>query len=269
MAGLTGKNPAESHKSLLRVNDDTNGIDATAENITDGEGTASALNLSDDQMLIKPVNDENTAALFVRAKAGTPLLAVDTTNSVVKAGVGQFNVLIQYAYFGATSQATTANAAGYHYPLQFNCASIGLSDASADQLNIFGNGTDPATSVTTAEASDQRASNLVSYMMYVPDNIYIDAIYSVEGADAATGDTTRFHCMSYTFTSGSTSCLTSGTLIAHSDDETNAGSEQVYLNTWNMDSNTVAAGKVLICTFEPVSVNSDYAYTVTIKYHLV
>ena len=165
---------------------------------------------------------------------------------------------------------TSSNTAGYHYPLAFGGAiSLGAGLSLGDQINIFGNGTDPATTVTTADASDQRATELIPYMMYVPDNISIDSITSLEGADAATGDTTRFHCMSYTFNSGSTSCLTSGTLVAHSDDTTNAGSEQVYLSTWNIDSASVSAGKVLICTFESDSVNSDFVYTVTIKYHLV
>ena len=265
MAGLKSTTIASGYKSLIRI-DDNSGVSGTPIRVTDGEGDSTALKISNVGLQVIPASADGDVFRVYSKDLGDLLRINSSTNFATI--LGNY-VNTQYAYFGATSQATTANTAGYHYPLQFNCASIGLSDASADQLNIFGNGTDPATSVTTAEASDQRASNLVPYMMYVPDNIYIDAIYSVEGADAATGDTTRFHCMSYTFTSGSTSCLTSGTLIAHSDDETNAGSEQVYLNTWNMDSNTVAAGKVLICTFEPVSVNSDYAYTVTIKYHLV
>ena len=271
MAGLTGKSIASAYKSILRVDDDANGIDATAEAITDGEGTKSALSLADDHVLVQPQNDENTTAFRVRAKAGTSLLAVDSTNSVVKAGVGQFNVLTQYAYFGlASAGISSANVAGTHYPLYFGGA-IGYSGTTAigDQLSIFGTGTDPATTVTTADATDQRASQLVPFMMYVPDNISVDAVYSIEGADAATGDTTRFHLMSYTFNSGSTSCLTDGTLVAHSDDTTNAGSEQVYKSTWNIDNASVAGGKVLVCTFESDSVNADYTYQAIIKYHLV
>ena len=152
--------------------------------------------------------------------------------------------------------------------MQFGGGTFGGSGALSDQANHFGNGTDPATTFTTADATDQRASALIQYMWYVPDRISIDGVTSIEGADAATGDTTRMHLMGYTFTSGSTSCLTSGTLLAHNDDVTNAGSEQIYLSTWTIDSATVTAGKVIICTFESDSINSDYAYTATIKYHL-
>tara|TARA_Y100001963_G_scaffold18709_1_gene23616 strand:- start:1776 stop:2582 length:807 start_codon:yes stop_codon:yes gene_type:complete len=268
MAGLTGKSIASAYKSILRVDDNSNGVDATLESITDGEGNKSALELCDDNLRVVPQNDDSTAAFEVRAKGGTPLLTVDSTNSVVKAGVGQFNALTQYAYFGIHSTETSSNAAGYHYPLCF--ANTGLGDVGiGDQLNHFGNSADPATSFTTADATDQRASALIRYLWFIPDNISIDSVTSLEGADAATGDTTRFHLMSYTINSGSTSCLADGTLIAHSSDQANSGAEQVYRNTWTVDSASVAAGKVLVCTFEADGANSDYSYQAIVKYHLV
>ena len=46
MAGLTGLKPSASYKSLLRVDDSTNGVDATLEVIEDGEGTDTPLQLS-------------------------------------------------------------------------------------------------------------------------------------------------------------------------------------------------------------------------------
>ena len=70
MAGLTGKTIASAYKSILRVNDDTNGIDTAVESITDGEGTASCLKLSDDAVEITPNNDDTTAGFCVKNKAG-------------------------------------------------------------------------------------------------------------------------------------------------------------------------------------------------------
>ena len=266
MAGLKFQAIKNVYKSILRINDN-NGVGSVIKNVTDGLGANTAVQLSDDSFRVVPQNDDNTAAFLVRKKDSTTILSADTTNSVVKAGVGQFNVLTQYAYFGQHVGESSGAVAGTHYPLIFGMGSAAL--AFGDQPNHFGTGTDPATSFTTADAADQRASDLVRYMMYVPDNISVDAVYSIEGADAATGDTTRFHLMSYTFNSGSTSCLTDGTLVAHSDDTTNAGSEQVYKSLWNIDNASVAGGKVLICTFESDSVNSDYSYQAIIKYHLV
>lgn len=268
MAGLTGKTISTSYKSLLRVDNDANGVGTTSLDITDGEGTKTCLKVCDDFLRIEPQDDNTVGTLTVRNNAGSSILAVDTNNSVVKVNSGQEIANTQYAYFGMGGGGSSGNAAGTHYPLYFQGAmNFGLY--AGDLPNHFGTGTDPATTFTTADATDQRASDLINFMMYVPDNISVDAVYSIEGADAATGDTTRFHLMSYTFNSGSTSCLTDGTLVAHSDDTTNAGSEQVYKSTWNIDNASVAGGKVLICTFESDSVNSDFAYQAIIKYHLV
>ena len=263
---LTGKTLANTYKDLLQVDNSNNGVDTTVRDIKDGEGTISCLSISDDQSKIKPQNDDTTTALDVQTSGGTSVLSVDTTNQLVVASGN--NVNTQYAYFGNGIGVTTSNAAGYHYPLYFGGAFNGGLVGVGDQPNHFGNATDPATTFTTAIATDQYASNLLYYMWYVPDAMSIDAVSSIEAADDATGDTTRFHLMSYTFTSGSTSCLTSGTLVAHNSDTTNAGGEQVYLSNWTVDSAAISAGKVLICTFESDSINSDYAYTVTVKYHL-
>jgi hypothetical protein len=105
-------------------------------------------------------------------------------------------------------------------------------------------------------------------MWYLQDNISIDAVSSIEGADTATGDTTRMHLYSYTFTSGATNCLTSGTLLAHNNDVSNDGSEQPYLSTWSIDSASVAAGKVILAFFKSDSINSDYTIQINVKYHL-
>ena len=124
--------------------------------------------------------------------------------------------------------------------------------------------------ITNANTDTQYASQIVPCMWFVPDNISIDSVTSIEGADAATGDTTKMKLMSYDFTSGSTSCLTSGTVVANTtSDLPNAGSEQAYLQAWRISSTLVDAGKVLLCMFRSDStVNSDYAISVTVKYHL-
>lgn len=108
-----------------------------------------------------------------------------------------------------------------------------------------------------------------SIFWYVPDDITIDSITSIEGADAASGDTTRFHLMGYTFNSGSTSCLASGVIIASSTQVVNAGREQIYKSTWSVDSSyeDVDSGKVILATFEQDGTNSDYSAIVTVKYH--
>ena len=105
-------------------------------------------------------------------------------------------------------------------------------------------------------------------MWYVQDSIIIDAVTSIEGADASTGDTTRMHLMSFTLNSGSTACLEAGSVLAYNSDVTNAGNEQAYKSTWTIGTSGVNAGKVILAFFRSDSVNSDYSLNITIKYHL-
>lgn len=50
MSDLQNQTPADTYKGLLQVNDYTNGVDATAKYIQDGEGTDSALAISTDKV---------------------------------------------------------------------------------------------------------------------------------------------------------------------------------------------------------------------------
>ena len=238
------------------------GVDTTTRSIKDGEGTISALSLSDDSVVIQPQNDDTTSTFRVRAKTGEILLLGDSSNKVAKSLGNILNT--QYAHFSIGSTQSTNFADDTHQAIPFDVSNY----ATLTYPPAFGTGTDPATTFTTSEGNGTRASDIVACIWYVPDAISIDAVTSLEGADTATGDTTRMHLFSYTFTSGSTNCLTSGTLLAHNSDVTNAGSEQPYLSTWTVDSAAVTAGKVILAFFKSDSVNSDYSLNIKVKYHL-
>ena len=77
---LTGKTKAASYKDILQMNNSNSGVDTYSRNVVDGEGTESAINLSDDQLMLQPQNDDTTTLLRVRGKSGTNLLLVDSTN---------------------------------------------------------------------------------------------------------------------------------------------------------------------------------------------
>jgi hypothetical protein len=256
---LEDKTLKGAYKDLLQMDNSNNGVDTALRNVKDGEGTSSALYMSDDSVRVFPVNDDTSSALSVRAKNGTDVFRVDTTNNLVIASGN--NVNTQYAYFSVVTTHFSSALANNHYAVPF---ANGNNATTTTYINL-GTGTDPATTFTTS--SD--AYKLVPVMWYIPDNISIDAIYSLEGADASTGDTTRMHLMSYDFTSGATNCLTNGTLLAHNSDVTNAGYEQPYLSTWTIDSANVASGKVILATFRSDSVNSDYSLSIKCKYHIV
>ena len=260
---LSGKTLANTYKDILQMDNSNNGVDTTTRRVKDGEGTESAISLSDDQLVVQAQNDDTTSVLRVRANNGDNILLVDTTNQLVVASGN--NVNTQYATFSIGYTESQTYLADTHMPLTFSNANYGYSSTIPD---LFGTGTDPATTYTCADDTKDKASDLVPCLWYVPDNISIDGVTSIEGADTAVGDTTRMHLFSYTFTSGSASALTSGTLLAHNSDVTNAGCEQAYLSTWTVDSAAVTAGKVILAFFRSDSVNADYSLQVTVKYHL-
>ena len=259
---LTGKTLSGSYKDILQVDNSNNGITTSAKVIKDGEGTASCISIADDSILVQPQNDDTTTTLRVRATGGGVVLDVDTTNELVTASGNYVNT--QYSTFSICGAESTYFVDDTHHPLTFANSNYSASAF----VPAFGTSTDPATTFTTAEGNGTRASDLVPVMWFVPDAISIDSVTSFEGADTATGDTTRMHLFSYTFTSGSTSALTSGTLLAHNSDTTNAGSEQAYKSTWTVDSASVAANKVILAFFKSDSINPDYSINITVKYHL-
>ena len=258
---FANKSPAETRKDLLYVDNSNSGVDSTVRSVKSGSGSDSSGSVSDRSLKVKSATD-NTAALDVQNSGGTTKFLVDTTNSYVKAN-GVF-VNTQYAYFGVEAGQMAGLALGTHYAIPFQNTVISGGQNDVD----FGTGTDPATTFTTADTDTQYASQIVPMMWLVPDDISIDSVTAIEGADAATGDTTRLHLLSYTFTSGSTSCLTSGTLLAHNSDVTNAGNEQAYKTAFTIDSAAVAADKVILAFIRADSVNSDYSVNITVKYHI-
>ena len=259
---LSGKTIKNSYVDLLQLDNSNSGVPTTVTRIKDGAGNATSLMVSDDQVRVNPANDDTISALVVRSKSGSTVLSVDTTNELVSASGNTVNT--QYAYFSIGSGESTYFTANTHTAITFSSANFG----TAAFPPTFGTSTDPATTFVTADANNQRASDLVPTMWYIADNMVIDAVYSIEGADAATGDTTRMHLMSYDFTSGVVNCLNNGTLLAHNSDVTNAGSEQPYLSTWTIDSSSVASGKVILALFRSDSINSDYSVNIKVKYHL-
>ena len=261
MAGITGKTPSTTYKDLLKVENSNSGVDDTLRQVESGDGTGSALYIEKNSIKVMPT-DDGIAVLDVHDKDGSSIFKIDTTNDLVSA-LGHYTN-IQYAHFGISSTLSPNYAANTHYPVPFNMLSLSATETDVD----FGTGTDPDDTFTTANTDTQYASQIVPMIWRVPDNITIDSISHIEGADAATGDTTRMHLKSFTFTSGATACLTAGALLAYNSDVTNAGNEQPYLSGWTVSSPSVDAGKVILCFFRSDSVNSDFSLSVIVKYHL-
>ena len=259
MASFTGSSIKDVYKDILHTSNSNTGIGSTIKQITCGDGDTTALHLSDRNLKVQPSTDSTTNSVIYDA-SGNALLTVDSTNSLVKAGIGQHTVNTQYAYFGKnnTDATITANS---HYAVPF-----GTLTYDAGYI-ILGSGTDPATSFTNSTEGHE----LVAKIWYIPDNITIDRVIWFSGADAATGDTLRCHLMAYDIDTGNGSTggdLSNGVVVADGGDITNAGYEQTYYQQMTIQSADVNAGKAILFTLRSDSINSDYTISATIKYHL-
>ena len=82
MSTLTGKSPDATYKDLLQVSNANSGVDGTLRDVEDGEGTVSALKVSQNQMAVQPSSD-SAALAEVKDASGTSLWKVDSTNGQI------------------------------------------------------------------------------------------------------------------------------------------------------------------------------------------
>ena len=154
---LTNKTLANTYKDILQMGNSNNGIGTSQVVVKDGEGTNSALQLSDDVAIIKPQKDNSEATFLVSDNSANALLSVDSTNSKVSA-LGNY-VNTQYANFSIGNTESAAFVDDTHHPIPFSSANY--ASISVGSLPAFGTGTDPATTFTTAEGNGTRASDIV------------------------------------------------------------------------------------------------------------
>ena len=260
---LTNKTIANSYKDILELDNDNDGIDATARTVKSGNGNDSALRLSRDIVSIRPSNAETTTALRVQSYEGSTLLQVDSTNTEAKA-LGQYvNTNIkQFNICSVNGEPHTANT-------WTMMSAMGNSRWNTVSLEM-GTGSTPAT--TYDISSTNEADNLVQCMWYVPYNIAIDSCNVWFGADDASGDTVKFSVMSYTvstandatggdLSAGVENCVSPSTIAG-------AGHEIAYYQALTVSTANVDAGKVIIACVHQDGTNADLTVNMQLVYHL-
>ena len=259
---FTGKTKASTYKDILQMNNSNSGVDGTTRNVVDGEGTASAISISDDQLLLQPQNDDGTTLLRVTDKDSNSLLVVDSANDLVKAGIGQHIVNTNIKEFGLDFTSASPDTAD-----TWHCLTSSSNHTDTNELEM-GTGSTPATTLTIANT----ANITVKHYWYVPFNITIDSCNVWFGADAATGDVVKFSVMSYTVDSGNGS--TSGDLssgvenCASPSTITGAGREQIYYQALTVSAADVDAGKVIMACVAQDGTNADLSVNMQLVYHL-
>jgi len=270
MASFTGSALKDVYKDILHTSNSNTGLSTTIKQITCGDGDGTSLYLSNRNAKVQPSADTTTNTVIYDAD-GNALVTVDSTNDLVKAGIGQHTVNTQFKQFGVFDFSPTA---GYHYPLI--CAPMLKSDAGDDydsdvNAGDWGsNGANPVTSLTVATVSKE----LVPSLWLLQQNITIDQIQYIMSSDAAS--TINLHLMSYSIVTGAGSTagdLTSGAVLAQTGSSSGSlspvttGADRVSNGTLTINTADVNSGKALV-VFAEASDTDDFTIQVNIKYHL-
>ena len=261
MPSFTGNKFSNFYKRLLQINQSSNtGVDATTRNVTDGDNGATSISLSDDVLSVKPQTDNTTSTFTVNNQGDTTILAVDTTNSLVKVGGGQVSATTQYKEMGLYDFSPSA---GYHYPL---VAHNMLTAESADEFrgdNDWGNGTDPATTLDVSGLSAQE--NAIAVYWYMQNDITLDEVRFMATADGSA--TLNFHLFAYDLdTSSNHGDLSNG--VVHANGTVAATATTIKTGTMTLDTANINADKVVIGFVENVTDTSDVSVSFNIKYHI-
>mgnify|MGYP003150252311 FL=1 len=259
MGTLAGKSPANTYKSLLKVADETNGISTSVSQLEDGEGTASCLSISDDQIIIQPQNDNTTNTFGIRQTDGTYLLKVDTSNAVINLGSTATPANSQLLEFHAKTLVPASS--GTHYFVgKGSSAYFGTSVETA-----CGTGTDPDTSLDAGAATDDLLQNL----FIVPVNLTIDSVKFIVSTTTDTDTVINVHLYSFDMANtGGTNDgnLSNGTLLANGQ-ATSVDRNVIKTVTCSIDSASVTANKVIACFVENETNTDSIMLQTQVLYH--
>ena len=264
MGSFTGQALKDVYKDIHQTDNSNTGISTTIKQIKTGDADGTSLYLSTQNAKIQPAADSTTNTV-IYDKDGNALLTVDSTNDLVKAGIGQHTLNTQFKSFGLWDITPTA---GEHHNLTTTPMITSTSDGDfTGEVNGSawgGTGVNPATSVTVASA----ALELVPSLWILQQNITIDEIQYIMASDAASS--VNLHVMSYSVVTGSGSTagdLTSGAVLADHGSFITTGADRVSNGTITVQTADVDSGKGIV-VFAESSDTDDMTVQVNIKYHL-
>ena len=257
---ILNKTILDFYKGLIKVNDDTDGINTDDEVVADGNGSESTLYLSTTKTSVKPASD-NTNTFNVTKSNGDSCFKVDTTNNLTKFGANSTNVGSNSFTFSGSNIDPTG--AGYHMAIP--CGGTYLGGAT-DELD-FGNGTDPATTLDISGLTED--TDVIHYYWYLTHSIEVTSMECFFGSESGT-PSCNFHLYNYTLdksNGGGSGDLSSGAIVANTTAQATSASAINYLNA-SITTRTCAAGSVLVATIESDADVLLHAKA-CVKYHIV
>ena len=270
MASFTGRSIKDVYKDILHTDNSNSGLSTTIKQIKCGDGDTTSLYLSNRNAKVQPSADSTTNTVIYDAD-GNALVSVDSTNDLVKLGVGQHTANTQFKIFGQFDLSTLA---GTHYPLI--CSPIMYDSAiwgqgAMNSVSWGGSGANPVTSLTVASA----AKTYSPVVWLLQSNITLDQISYIMTGDGST--TANIHLMSYSLVTGSGSTagdLSSGAVLAQTGSASDSlspitiGDDRASNGTLTINTANVNSGKIIVAFVENVGGTDDVSIQLSVKYHL-
>ena len=271
MASFTGKPMKDVYKDILQTDNSNTGLSKTIKQIKCGDGDTTALYLSNRNAKIQPGADSTTNTAIYDAD-GNALVVVDSTNDLVKLGIGQHTANTQFKSFGLWDFSPTI---GEHHHLVSQpglppTASDDDFDGEVNNTAWGGTGDNPSDSLTIT--SD--AKELVAGLWIVQGNIYIDEIQYILSTAAVS--TIGIQVMSYAIVSGAGGTagdLSSGDVISQTGADGDnitpvvTGDDRITNGTLTVNFPSVNSGRAIV-VFAESSDADDMTVHINIKYHL-
>ena len=263
MATFTGNPFSNFYKRILQIGRDTNGgIQSSFNQITDGEGIGTPLNLNTTSVKIKTATAVNSSvALTVFDKDDNYIFLVDGSAGNVKVNTSQVYAATQFKEMGLYDFSPTA---GVHNPLiATNMMFSDSGDDIVEDTSMFGNGTDPATTLDLSADGNPRVA--IACYWYLDNNITLDSVRFMAMADGSA--TLNFHLFAYTLDNSSNfGDLSNGAV--HANGTVSAINSGVKTGTMTLNTANIDADKVVIGFVENATDTSDVSVHFNIKYHI-
>ena len=188
MAGLTGKQIAESYKDLLQLDNSNGGLTATTRNVKDGDGTASPLQLSNSAVNINGTFQLSGVTLTASAEVLNAVADLTGATGMVAVSGGQV--------YGRTLTAGTGlsitNADGTEGNPTFSLNASGVvagtyGPFSNFEVNQHGQVVSAATVNTSVSIPTLRADEIVGGTITLSSQASIGGDLNVDGAGTIDG----------------------------------------------------------------------------------
>ena len=241
---------------LLIVDNSGGGLTTSKQALKDGGGTSSVISLSDDQLELKPQNDNGTT-LDVKNASNSSVFSVNTSTQIVTAmgntvnsGCFEFNSL------------NLSLAANTWTPLPYGNGSL----LSSTVDNEMGTSSNPAT---TFDVSGDSITHAVGTYVYLPHAIVITGVDVFYVGDGGSSDDIEFSLNAFTLnTSGANAGDLSSGEVLYSKSATAYDNSKMYISSLSATTSAVDAAKVLLFMAKQNGTNNDLHAKVYVKYYI-